>query len=378
MNLPSSEVFYLPHHAVLKESSTTTKLRVVFDASRKSSTGVSLKKMFRQIQLAPNQRDFQRIVWRFDSNGPIKEYRIATVIDGTAAAPFLATRTLRQVADDVKEEFPTAAKVIKEDFYMDDVSSGSFSVESTIQLRRDLAQSMDRCGFRLRKWLSNSQDVLESIPVEDRADSSDLVEIMEESVKTLGVFWNPKSDCFEFKISSFSSSEQLTKRQLLSEISKLFDPIGWLSPVTIVAKTFMQSLWSLKEIGWDDKIPDEKLKFWESYRSQLKSLERIKIPRWIGTKQVYEVQLHGFGDASVSAYAAGINCGGMAQNGLRTTDLIFQGNPKNTLPIWREEERRQAALEINHIRDDKLDEYLMKRDLSLNKHISLRYMVVLR
>lgn len=278
LKLPASDVFYLPHHAVLKESSTTTKLRVVFDASRKSSTGVSLnekllvgpriqdelysilirwrkhefcfiadaEKMFRQIKLNANHRDFQRIVWRFNSKQPITEYRITTVIDGTASAPFLATRTLHQLADDVKKKTPDVAKVLKEDFYMDDVSSGSHSIESTIELRDDLIKTMKQGGFLLRKWLSNNQKVLENIPMENRGDTSALVEIMDESVKTLGVYWNPKNDCFEFNISKISTSEQRSKRQLLSEISKLFDPIGWLAPVTVVAKIFMQSLWSLK------------------------------------------------------------------------------------------------------------------------------------
>lgn len=354
INAPSCDVFYLPHHAVLKEASTTTKLRVVFDASRKSSTGISLndkllvgpkiqddlysilirwrkhefvfisdaEKMFRQVGLAQNDRDFQRFLWRFNTNERIKEYRITTVIDGTASASFLATRTLKQLAEDGRKKFPTAAQVIKEDFYMDDVSSGSHSVESTIQLQNDLIKLMKGAGFNLRKWLSNNQQVLENIPVENRQDTSDLVELMEESVKTLGVYWNPKDDCFEFKISPFETKDQLTKRQLLSEISKLFDPIGWLSPTTIVAKTFMQSLWSLKELDWDDKVPEDRLKFWRSYRNQLNSLEKIKIPRWIGTEQSYEVQLHGFGDASNSAYAAVVYSRVILSDGSKVIRLI--------------------------------------------------------
>lgn len=116
-------------------------MRVVFDASRKSSTGVSLndkllvgpkiqddlysilirwrkhefvfiadpEKMFRQVRLAQNDRDFQRLLWRFDSNEQVKEYRITTVIDGTASASFLATRTFQQLAEDGQKKFPAAA-----------------------------------------------------------------------------------------------------------------------------------------------------------------------------------------------------------------------------------------------------------------------------
>ena len=124
--------YYLPHHSVIKESSTTTKLRVVFDASARTSTGVSLndvlmtgpktqddlfnillrvrvhpialiadvEKMYRQIEVDPSDRDYQRIVWRNSPSDPIQDYQLSTVTYGTGSAPYAATRCLRQLALD--------------------------------------------------------------------------------------------------------------------------------------------------------------------------------------------------------------------------------------------------------------------------------------
>lgn len=299
----------------MKEDSLTTKLRVVFDASRKSSTGISLndkllvgpktqedlfcillrwrkhlvafladiEKMYRQVKIVPEHRDFQRLLWRLNENEPIKEYRITTVIDGTASASFLATRTLVKLAEDNSNKFADASKIVKEDFYVDNLASGSDSVKQGKVLQNDIIRIMNNGKFRLRQWYSNNSEILENVPVEDRHDPTELVELVGKSIKTLGVYWNPCDDTFEIKVSPYSEKKWLTKRELLSDISRLFDPIGWMAPSTIKAKIMMQSLWAVKGLEWDNKVPENKMKEWRKYRSQLHHLESIKIPRWIGS-----------------------------------------------------------------------------------------------
>ncbi|GFX39774.1 DUF1758 domain-containing protein [Trichonephila clavipes] len=161
--------YYIPHHSVYKPEKTSTLLRVVFDASAKTTSGFSLnsillnggiiqqdlfsivsrfrkheyafsadiKKMYRQILVDPNQRDLQRIMWKTSADAPVKTYKLATVTYGTVSAPFLATRTLRALADEEKAEFPDAADVICNDSYMDDILSGESTLEGAKNSKPD-------------------------------------------------------------------------------------------------------------------------------------------------------------------------------------------------------------------------------------------------
>ncbi len=178
---PPHPTYYIPHHSVLKESSTTTRLRVVFDASAVTSTGVSLNdcllvgpklqdnltdimlrfrlhpiaftadiaKMYRQIMMKKEDADLQRIIWRSNPKEPLKEYRLLTVTYGTASAPYQAVKCLQELAQKEEKKYPEAAAVVKRDFYIDDTASGADTLE---QAKKIVKQLMDLCmsgGFEL-------------------------------------------------------------------------------------------------------------------------------------------------------------------------------------------------------------------------------------
>ena len=273
-----NSVYYIPHHYVCKEESTTTKLRVVIDASCKTTTGKSLndcmmigptiqktllsilkkfrinliaftadvKQMYRQILVSPEDCNYQRILWRENAADPIQHYRLLTVTYGTAAAPYMATRALQQLATDEGKQFPLAAETVLNDFYVDDCMSGASTLDKAKQRQTELMKLMAKGGLELRKWSSNSSALLESIPEKLRESKSVLEVDMGQTVKTLGIYWQPDKDMFLFRINEIESNEQnLTKRIILSQIAKIFDPIGWLAPVIITAKIMMQSLWKM-------------------------------------------------------------------------------------------------------------------------------------
>ncbi|XP_065090813.1 uncharacterized protein LOC135711775 [Ochlerotatus camptorhynchus] len=168
---PCLQSYYLPHHCVFKPSSSSTKFRIVFDATVKASelslNDVLMTGTSSQSDLFSITR-YQRIFWRGHLSEALKVLELLTVTYGTSAGSFLAVGSLIQQARDESEDYPEAAEVILNDSYMDDILSGSDSIESPKKLRRDLEELMLKGGFPIRKWCSNSEDVLEGIPEGNR------------------------------------------------------------------------------------------------------------------------------------------------------------------------------------------------------------------
>lgn len=304
-----SKHFYLPHHAVVKEDSTTTKLRVVFDGSCQTSSKVSLndnlmkgavlqedifslitrfrrhkyglsadiEKMYRQILVHPEHRDYQRIIWRWDANKPMDHYRLNTVTYGTTAGSFLAIRALQEVANRHQDNFPRAAEIIRNDFYVDDLMTGSGSVKDLKEIQRQLNHVLSSHSLNLRKWTSNCREIS---TIQRNLEIRDTDQVYN---KVLGIYWNPANDSFSFKV-CLPSSGLTTKRKLLSDTARIFDPLGWLSPATITLKVMFQELWSPGlNVSWDDSLPTEIADRWANIRSTFHLLETIEIPRWLQT-----------------------------------------------------------------------------------------------
>ena len=329
--------YYLPHHAVIKPESTTTKLRVVFNASSPSSSGKSLndvlhtgpvlqldltllvlrwrffqfvfnadiEKMYRQIRVAPSQQSFQRILFRESENGLVRDYELSTVTFGVNCAPYLAIRTLHQLADDVRNEFPLASDILRNYMYVDDVLAGAHEISRAEQACDEVISALTSAGFSLRKWTSNSKQILSRINPEHVLRSEFLEFEDSSNAKTLGIRWNAQTDDFYFSATSLESQCKVTKRVVLSQISKLFDPAGWLAPCIVSVKMLMQKLW-LEKIDWDVELPVHLSQEWHNFLHDFPNIEKIRIPRWINYSPSCQIQFHIFCDASERAYAATI------------------------------------------------------------------------
>ncbi|XP_012151347.2 uncharacterized protein LOC105663908 [Megachile rotundata] len=290
----SSQHVYIPHHAVVRDNSITSRLRVVFNASYRTSNGTSLndhlhigrklqtdlpaiilrwrlhryvyiadiEKMYRQILVDDRDLDYQRIVWRASPTEPLRHFRLRTVTYGTAPAPYLALRVLQQLAADEGSKYPLALPVLQSQVYVDDCVFGADDQQLAIQTRNQLISLFKCGGFNLRKWASNSPALLADLNSSDNLAHSKLLQ-PDESLKVLGILWDPTSDAFYFNIQPEPNIPQ-TKRAILSTIAKFFDQPGWVIPVIVVAKIFMQKLWRLK-CNWDVYIPSEIYDEWSVY-----------------------------------------------------------------------------------------------------------------
>ncbi|XP_071056929.1 uncharacterized protein [Onthophagus taurus] len=221
--------FYLPHHGVIRESSTTTKLRVVFNGSQTTSSGLSLndclhtgpklqselvdvllrwrrhpvafacdlEKMYRQIDVHQDDWQFQRIVWRENHT------------------------------------------------YVDDIISGANDIDEVQELIFQLNRVLTAGGFLARKWISNVSKALAYVPSDLLSDTETLRVQDDNSPRALGILWNNSTDDFLFCFNNDDFDfRELTKRKVLSVIARSFDPLGWLSPIIVTAKIFMQNLWT--------------------------------------------------------------------------------------------------------------------------------------
>ncbi|XP_037930335.1 uncharacterized protein LOC119665091, partial [Teleopsis dalmanni] len=182
--------YYIPHHCVLKPSSTSTKLRVVFDASCPTSSSRALNdillvgptiqpelyllllqfrlyryaltadivKMFRQILVDKGDRRFQYILWRDTDAEPVSTYELNTVTYGTASAPFLSTRSLQYLADKYKDKYPLGSPLLKSSFFVDDFIGGADSSEELVEIKHQLTAILKEGCFELDKWHSNHVD----------------------------------------------------------------------------------------------------------------------------------------------------------------------------------------------------------------------------
>lgn len=335
MSLASSPGHYfIPHHAVYKTNETTPKIRVVFDASSRSLTGMSLNtclftgpklqqdvidilllfrlpryafttdvcKMYRQILIAPSFRKYQHIFWRSSPFDQLQEFALNTVTYGVNCSPYLAMRVLQSVADNDCAEFPAVREALLTQTYVDDICTGADSEEELLSLQSALVSVLGTAGFELKKWSSNCKALLDLVPENDRAcRSSSFDDCEDSSIKVLGLQWNHTNDsfCYAFQRDTLVA----TKRGMLSLVARIFDPLGLLAPTIFLAKHFMQRAW-LSKLSWDDPLPSELSDSWSSFVSELPVLSQLKVPRFMSTYAQQRCVLCGFCDASERGYAA--------------------------------------------------------------------------
>ena len=129
-------------------------------------------------------------------------------------------------------------------------------------------------GFKLRKWSSNEPVVIEDVPKEDRLPTLELDKDILPKTKTLGVMWEAERDVFTFQVQQpLIDNKAPTKRNVLSAIASLFDPLQFLAPFTVRAKVLMQEIW-MAGVDWDDELPENLKPKWEKWVLELPQMLR--------------------------------------------------------------------------------------------------------
>lgn len=326
--------YFITHHAVFKAADAEAKIRVVFDASAQSGTSASLNqclmsgpklqrdvidvlvlfrlsrhafttdinKMYRQILVDPEHRRYQHILWHASPQDALNEYELNTVTYGINCAPFLAIRVLQNIAKNDCDDAPDVRDALLFSTYVDDICVGGHTVADALSLQNNLIKVLKRSGMSLKKWSSNTIEVLKQVPPEDRACG--LLSFDDDTgvgTKVLGLQWSQRDDTFRYAV----QSENLitTKRGMLSLIARIFDPLGLLAPVIFLAKDLMQRVWQLG-ISWDEQLPPEKIDVWNRFVADLLILQTVNIPRFIGPQFGAQAYLCGFCDVSERGFSA--------------------------------------------------------------------------
>lgn len=226
------QTVYLPHHPVIRESSTTTHLRVVFNASSTTSNATSLNnhllagpklqseitsvllqwrryayvysadiaQMYRQIRIDSRDLNYQRILWKSSPSEEPRDYQLLTVTYVMSCAPFLGLRVLKQLMTDEGYYFPLAVAVLQDNSYVDDILFGANDTNTSQQTRDQLISLLRRGGFELRKWSTNRASLLSDIDISNHGLACSKQLSPDEQIKILEIVWNPASDNFECKI----------------------------------------------------------------------------------------------------------------------------------------------------------------------------------
>ncbi|XP_024888844.1 uncharacterized protein LOC112465504, partial [Temnothorax curvispinosus] len=294
---------FLPHHGVLRESSTSTKLRVVFNGSQETMSGESLNHhLLIGANLLPALADVLTR-WRWHRYAFVTDIEKMTADSHPPGRQDVPVHPLA-LAHDEQSRYPLGAIALREDTYVDDVVSGANTPSAAIAKQAELRGLCTAGGFPLRKWAANDEKVLSGVPPEHRLHHEPH-SWENDCFSTLGLLWHPNEDTFAFAIHPRTVTE-LSKRRVLLETARLFDPLGWLAPVVIRAKILIQSAW-LQRLEWDDPLPTADAQSWKSFLEELPLLSRLRINRWLGSgDEDAQVELHGFADASERGYAAAV------------------------------------------------------------------------
>jgi len=352
-NVLSQKIWYLPHQAVLNVKKPE-KLRLVFDCASKFrgeslndkayqgpdinnrlidvllrfrqhayAVMADVEAMYNQVVIPTEDRDALRFLWNDDS-GNIVEYRMTRHLFGGVWCACSATYCLRRVVYDNPDVADIIKDTICKSFYVDDCLASVCNEDTAVEVINGTRAILAAGGFNLTKFVANKDTVLEQIPEELRAkEVKDLSEGRQS--KVLGVRWDVGQDLFVYQRHACGdTTENLTRRSILSFVSGMYDPLGFINPVTVVGRMLFQDACK-SQLGWDDVVPQELQQRWKVWTASLQDLDLFRIPRCFKPSPFDDsyMELHHFSDSSSRAYGSCSYIRCVNKNGQIHTSLIM-------------------------------------------------------
>ncbi|XP_045510372.1 uncharacterized protein LOC123705572 [Colias croceus] len=258
-------IYIIPHHAVLREDKSSTKLRMVLDASMPTSgsqrslndllhVGPNLqgnlftiilgfrlhaiamtadcRQQFLQIFVREFDRRFQCFLYRFSPQDPLLLYQFNRVCFGIKSSPYHALRTVRQLVEDDGAKYPLASSIASSSLYIDDIAFSIPTECEAVSASQQLIDLFKGAQWDLVKWNSNSKNVLDNLPASNKLLPSAVEFDKTVQHKLLGLHWSTVDDCFYFKITA-PADVMCTKRSILSTAARLWDMMGFVAPTVV-------------------------------------------------------------------------------------------------------------------------------------------------
>ena len=342
--------YYIPHHEVIKEESQSTPCRIVFNSSAvcnghalndyfakgpdmlNNLAGVLLRfreeryafvgdisKMYHSIDISLKDQMTHLFLWRSMKSRQDPDVYAMTVVNfGDKPSAAIALAALHKTAEMYKHFNEEAAQCIKCSSYMDDIIDSKDSVDKAELTIDGIDEILQAGGFKIKEWIKSYDN--------KNGNVTEMPEVKNDMQKVLGMHWDKNKDefCFIGKLSfgkklclaknsdndadliGSAVPNKLTKRQILSQINGIYDPLGLVSPFTVRAKILMRKLWAeQKDLGWDDPIKEEHYSEWKEFFSEFSSLHLMKVQRCIKPSNTDgQPSLVILSDASKDAYGA--------------------------------------------------------------------------
>ena len=305
----------------LKGPNMINDLSKVLTRFRRYNVGLmgDVSKMFLKIQTPEEDRKYYRFLWCDRSGKTIRYFQFTGHLFGNNGSPTVSIFATQKNAQDFKDKYPIAVEIIENSTIVDDHIDSVPTEEEALEVLSQIAEIHKAIGLDLTKCISNSELVAKKFPAKNLSDNmigfekylstieyAPGTESKLPQVRTLGQQWDMINDRMTYTAYKIDKNAQWTKAACLSQAHKIFDPLGFLTPVLLQNKLFMQGLWK-RETTWKDPITAEEEREWETWLQNLPQLSELYFDRKIlpGDPDNFKsVQMHVFCDASKEAHAA--------------------------------------------------------------------------